>query len=196
MGRPKFYLALLHNPVYNKNMKVITTTVTNLDLHDIARASRTYGVKKYYVVNHLKSQQRLVEKMSEYWSSDFGSEYNPDRKEAFSVIDVQPQLEDAIADIENIEGEKPVVVTTDARTYPNTVGYVELREKIQQGTTPYLILLGTGWGLTKEVMDSADYILEPIYGPGEYNHLSVRSAASIILDRLLSRKKQLIEDRR
>jgi len=189
MSQPKFYLALLHNPVYNKNMKVITTTVTNLDLHDIARASRTYGVKKYYVVNHLKSQQKLVKRMSEYWSSDFGAEYNPDRKEAFSIIDVQAQLEDVIADIENIEGEKPVVVTTDARTYPNTVGYKELREKIQQGTTPYLILLGTGWGLTKEVMDSADYILEPIYGAGEYNHLSVRSAASIILDRLLSGKK-------
>jgi hypothetical protein len=34
-------------------------------------------------------------------------------------------------------------------------------------------------------MEQADYILEPIYGPGEYNHLSVRSAVAIILDRLL-----------
>ena len=43
---------------------------------------------------------------------------------------------------------------------------------------PYLILFGTGWGLTSE-------ILEPIRGKTKYNHLCVRSAVSIILDRLL-----------
>jgi hypothetical protein len=34
------------------------------------------------------------------------------------------------------------------------------------------------------MMKKFDYILEPVYGPGEYNHLSVRSAVAIILDRL------------
>ncbi|TDX51962.1 RNA methyltransferase [Orenia marismortui] len=185
MGEPKFYLALVHNPVYNKRMEVITTTVTNFDLHDIARSSRTYNVKKYYIVNHLKSQQNLVNKMREYWSGDFGSEYNPDRKEAFSVIDVKSELDDVIEDIKEIEGEDPVLVTTDARIYPNTITYKDLREKIHTEDRPYLVLLGTGWGLTKEVMTSTEYILEPVYGAGDYNHLSVRSAAAIILDRLL-----------
>ncbi len=185
MGNPRFYLALIHNPIYNKRMDIITTTVTNFDLHDIARASRTYGVKKYYVVNHLQSQKDMVNKMKDYWVGDFGAEYNPDRREAFSVIDVKSELEDAVQDIKEIEGEEPILVTTDARIYPNTLGYKELRAKIQSGDKPYLILLGTGWGLTKEVMESTDYILEPIYGPVDYNHLSVRSAASIIMDRLL-----------
>jgi len=38
--------------------------------------------------------------------------------------------------------------------------------------------------LTKEVKDDSDYVLAPIEGKG-YNHLSVRSAVAIILDRLL-----------
>ena len=54
-------------------------------------------------------------------------------------------------------------------------------ERIDQ---PYLLLLGTGWGLTEECFASADLILEPIAGNGTYNHLSVRSAAAIMLDRL------------
>ncbi|MCK4696288.1 MAG: RNA methyltransferase, partial [Candidatus Cloacimonetes bacterium] len=32
------------------------------------------------------------------------------------------------------------------------------------------------------------YILKPIKGVGNYNHLSVRSAAAIVLDRLTSEK--------
>ena len=36
-----------------------------------------------------------------------------------------------------------------------------------------------------EVMEKFDYILEPIYGPCDYNHLPVRAAVAIILDRLL-----------
>ncbi|MBM7555319.1 RNA methyltransferase [Halanaerobacter jeridensis] len=184
MAEDNFYLALLHNQVYNKNMKEITTTVTSLDLHDIARSSRTYDVKKYYVVNRLDSQQNRVQRMTNYWASDFGGEYNPDRKEAFSVIEPARKLEDVIEKIEAEEGQKPVVITTDARTYPNTISYQNLREKIETEEQPFLVLLGTGWGLTEEMMNSADYILEPIHGPGDYNHLSVRAAAAIILDRL------------
>jgi len=179
------YLALLHYPVYNKNEEVITTTVTNLDLHDIARAGRTYNINQYYVVNPLDSQQKMVEKMNDYWFSDFGAEYNPDRKEAFKVIEVKSTLEEVVTDIEAREGQSPVTVATDARTYPHTIAYENLRDKIHSEEQPYLILLGTGWGLTETVMEEADYILEPIYGPGDYNHLSVRSAAAIILDRLL-----------
>ena len=40
----KVYLALVHYPVYNKRMDVVATAVTNLDVHDIARSSCTYGI--------------------------------------------------------------------------------------------------------------------------------------------------------
>ncbi|ADL13169.1 RNA methyltransferase [Acetohalobium arabaticum] len=181
----EIYLSLIHNPVYNKNMEVITTTVTNFDLHDIARVSRTYNLDKYYIVNHLDSQQEFVKKMQNYWSSDFGAEYNSDRQEAFKVVEIKPDLEAVLNEIEAETGKEPVVIATDARKYENTIGYKDLRDDIATDQRPYLILLGTGWGLTQEVIEEADYILEPIYGRGDYNHLSVRSAASIILDRLV-----------
>ncbi|MCK8825854.1 RNA methyltransferase [Fuchsiella alkaliacetigena] len=180
-----FYIALIHNPVYNKNQKVITTTVTNLDLHDIARAGRTYDVAKYYIVNPLDSQQELVERMREYWASDFGADYNSDRQEAFSVLAIKSELTEVIAEIEEREGATPKLIASDAREYDNSIGYLELRRKIQAQDDPYLLLLGTGWGLVADLIKDTDYILEPIYGQGDYNHLSVRSAASIILDRLL-----------
>jgi hypothetical protein len=44
--------------------------------------------------------------------------------------------------------------------------------------------MGTGWGLADQVLDRVDRLLAPIQGAADYNHLSVRSAAAIILDRL------------
>lgn len=49
---------------------------------------------------------------------------------------------------------------------------------------PLVLVLGTGWGLVEEILEKADVILEPIRGMGDYNHLSVRAAAAIMLDRL------------
>ena len=60
-----------------------------------------------------------------------------------------------------------------------------MSELIKTIDYPILLLFGTGFGLTDEVMDSSYKILEPIRGNTKYNHLSVRSAVSIILDRLL-----------
>jgi tRNA (guanine37-N1)-methyltransferase len=48
---------------------------------------------------------------------------------------------------------------------------------------PFLLLFGTGHGLAQEVLERADLALPPIR-PGSYNHLSVRAACAIILDRL------------
>ena len=31
------YIGLVHYPIYNKHMEVVTTALTNYDLHDIAR---------------------------------------------------------------------------------------------------------------------------------------------------------------
>ena len=59
-----------------------------------------------------------------------------------------------------------------------------LSKQIFEDDKPYLLLFGTGWGLTDEVMSMSDYILEPIRANSKYNHLSVRAAVAIILDRL------------
>jgi len=182
------YLALVHHPVYNKNGEEITTTITNLDLHDISRAGRTYKIAGYYVVNHLKSQQALVRRMRKYWTGGKGAEFNQNRHEAFSVLRIVDFLEDATAEIEAEQGQLPVMVTTSAKSYSHTtpVSFKRLRSEIQQSERPYLILFGTGWGLSESLIADCDYLLEPVRGRGDFNHLSVRSAASIILDRLLA----------
>ena len=49
------------------------------------------------------------------------------------------------------------------------------------------MLFGTGWGLEKSILNEADYVLDSVEGIGEYNHLPVRAAIAIILDRLIAR---------
>lgn len=185
---PGVYAALIHYPVYNKRMEVVSTSVTNVDLHDLSRCAATYGVKRFFVVHPLSTQRRLVEEITSYWQEGYGSGYNSDRREAFSLVEVTDSIARAVDQILAAEGRKPKLVTTDARTFPNSINYIGLRRLIEAGEDPYLILFGTGWGLTQEEMTAADYILEPVYGTGEYNHLSVRSAVAIILDRLMGEK--------
>ncbi len=178
------YLGLVHYPVYNKNMQVVATAVTNFDIHDIARSCCTYGVKRYYVIHPLRTQQDIISRILDYWQTGYGKEYNPDRNEALSGVRLIDSIDDAIAAVAEATGRQPIVVTTDARRYPNTVPYPVLRNMLKTEDRPLLLLFGTGWGIDEEVMAKFDYILEPITGPSEYNHLCVRSAAAIILDRL------------
>jgi len=188
MGSPKaeVYIGLVHSPVYNKRGDEITTTLTNMDLHDIARVGRTYDVKKYYVINPLKSQQRLLGRMKKYWSSEYGAEYNSTRREAFDILEAVSSLQEAIDDIRDSSEDKPQLAATSARDYSDTVSFRQFREHISEAVGPFLIIYGTGWGLTREILEACDYLLEPLRGRGDYNHLSVRCAAAVILDRLLA----------
>lgn len=185
MRKSKVYIALLHHPMYNKRMDVVTTSVTNLDLHDIARVARTYNVEGFYVVHPAPNQQKLVKEILSYWQEGYGGTYNADRKEAFTILHLAETFQEVLREIEEEIGQKVITVATDARTYPNTVSYRQLKEKIFTEDHAYLLLFGTGWGMEKDQMLQADYILEPIAVDSDYNHLSVRSAVSIIIDRLL-----------
>lgn len=178
------YLGLVHYPVYNKNMQVVATAVTNFDIHDIARTCATYDIKRYYVVHPSAAQKEIIEKILDYWQNGYGQIYNPDRSVALANVCLLEDIRAVVEDIKLKTGKLPIVATTDAREYENTVGYAKLREKLKAGQ-PLLLLFGTGWGIESSVMAEFDYILEPIRGTGEYNHLCVRSAAAIILDRLL-----------
>jgi tRNA (guanine37-N1)-methyltransferase len=185
---PKFlYVALLHYPVYDKNGKVVTTAVTNMDIHDIARSARTYGAKGFYVLTPVKALQKLALKIITHWEQGYGSQYNQTRKEALSLVRLKDTLDDVIMDVEQECGNKPQLVVTSARCGGKRTSFAEFGEMLGKERKPFLILLGTGWGLADSVLSQADYILEPIEGRTGYNHLSVRSAAAIILDRLLGK---------
>lgn len=185
MRKSKVYIALLHHPMYNKRMDVVTTSVTNLDLHDIARVARTYNVDGFYVVHPAANQQKLIKEILSYWQEGYGGTYNADRKEAFTILHLAETLQEVLQEIAGETGQKVMTVATDARIYPNTVSYQHLKNEIFTEENVYLLLFGTGWGMEQALMMQADFILEPIAVDSDYNHLSVRSAVSIIIDRLL-----------
>jgi hypothetical protein len=178
------YLALLHHPVLDKNGAVVTTALTNLDVHDIARSARTYGVRRFFIVHPVRTLQLLAQKIMEHWETGYGSTYNLTRKDALRLVAMEVDLDGVLIALERETGQRPVIVATSARGGPDRLSFEALRQRRQADPTPYLIILGTGWGLTPEVMGRVDLTLEPIVGPSDYNHLSVRSAAAIILDRL------------
>lgn len=186
--REKIYLGLVHSPVYNKNGEVVATSVTNFDIHDISRSCRTFDIKKYFIITPVDAQIELTKRIMGYWQVGVGKEYNKDREEAFGRTDVVVSIASAIEEVEKAEGKRPVVITTSAKNYPNSISYKGLSEKIFEDDNVYLLLFGTGFGMTEEVMDMADFILDPIRGSAQYNHLSVRAAVAIILDRLLGEK--------
>jgi hypothetical protein len=184
------YVALVHGPVRNKHGEPITTAVTGLNLHDIARAVTTYGGAGYYLVTPLAAQQALVRRMMDHWREGHGADYNPTRKAALEGVRIADTLDDAVADVAGREGTPPRIVATSARERPGVprVDYAGLRADLAAGKGPVLLVFGTGWGLMAEVLEAADVLLPPLSGPagpGGFNHLSVRSAVSIVLDRLL-----------
>jgi len=180
----RLYIGLLHYPVYNKNNQTIASAITNLDLHDLSRLSITYGAKGFFVITPLDDQRMLAERIILHWTNGYGARYNVDRKEAFKITYIARSLEEAIEKIREIEGEKPILIATDASkrarasiTFSRTIEILNSKKTV-------FILFGTAWGLHEEVIDMADFMLEPIRGKNDYNHLSVRTAAGIILDRL------------
>lgn len=183
MTRPGVYLALLHHPIRDKTGRTITTSVTNLDLHDLARTARTYGLRGYYVVTPIEAQRALVAHVLSYWREGRGGERVPQRAEALSIVHAVPSLDDALADVRAREGTDPVLMTTCARDRRSSVSYDIARGELAARTRPALLVFGTGYGLADEVVARAEVHLAPVR-PSGYNHLPVRSAVSIILDRL------------
>jgi hypothetical protein len=182
--RANLAIALLHYPVYNKLHEVVTTALTNLDLHDIARSSRTFGLDRFYIVTPSSDQRALAQRITGHWQEGWGAAYNPDRKEALDIVRVCDTLAEATIDFQTGFTEPVKTVITGAANRPGSISCQDFRQMLANSGSPFLLLLGTGWGLTEACFDTADHILKPIAGAGIYNHLSVRSAAAIMLDRL------------
>ncbi len=177
----KLSVALIHYPVLNRNGDIIASAVTNLDIHDIARACRTYGVHRYYIVTPNRQQQDLVRELTAHWTSGPGGRTNPDRKEALELVRLAGSLEEIKAELCS-----PALYATTASYTDNCLEWAELRKKIEMGEENNILLLfGTASGLAKSVLMESNRTLCPISGPTPYRHLSVRSAVAVGLDRLL-----------
>ncbi|MGB9855642.1 MAG: RNA methyltransferase [Caldisericum exile] len=183
----KLYMALLHYPAYNKNKEIVATSIVIHDLHDMSRAARTYGVKTFYVVQPMEEQKKVVSRIVHFWQT-VGYEYNPNRLDAISVMDVKDSLFDVIKEIERKEGEKPLIIGTSAKEREKLVTY-EFVSRELKNNHPVLVCFGTGWGIPEEFERNFDGFFPPIVGITDFNHLSVRSATSIILDRIINTYK-------
>lgn len=181
---PDLLVALVHHPVYDKHRKVVTTAVTNIDVPDIARSCRTYGAVGFYVVTPVDALRGLVRRVILHWEADEQRDYNRSRNEALALVRLESDLEGVGIDIERRYGCLPRRFATSARRQGSPITFAEMQEKLAEPGPPWLMLLGTGSGLTDEIVEQCDALVEPIVGPTDYNHLSVRAAAGILLDRL------------
>jgi len=181
------FLALIHHPVVDRNGRIVTSAITSLDIHDIARSAHTYDVKRAYIVHPIAEQRDFAATVIDHWRFDFGRVFDGRRREALETIKIVDTLDDAIVDASAVAGVRPSIVHTSARTSGGMMT-AELRQKMEASDAPpVMILLGTDFGLAPSVIERADIVLNAILGPGDYNHLSVRAAVSIILDRLRGR---------
>lgn len=211
MSVPPVYLVLLHSPVLNRKGEQVATSVTNMDIHDISRSARTFGLKGYFLVTPIQDQHEVVEQILGYWRSESSLKHHPDRATAVSLVRLARDFDEVKAAIRAAHGEDPEVVLTDARPHPNSVSYADYRRELwspaRENGRPVALVFGTGWGVSEAFYPEVHRILAPVYGPEGveagrrspsdreecpatrqnegYNHLSVRAAAAIILDRLL-----------
>jgi hypothetical protein len=177
-------VALVHYPVVDREGRIITTAITNLDLHDIARSACTYGVSDLLIVHPVAAQRELAERVRSHWVEGSGAKRIPTREPAMRLLRVVAALDDvyeALGGRDSIE-----VVATTARTEGRRcTTFASARERVHAASGTVLLLFGTGWGLAPDLLDGADVLLEAIAGSTGYNHLSVRAACAIALDRLL-----------
>lgn len=173
---------------------MIATSVTALDVHDVSRACRTYGIGRFYVTTPLKAQQELVKRIFRHWVEGPGGELNPSRKKALARLRVTDTLENVLQEFRGA-GKEIRTVATGAKKTRGSLPYSEFWKKTKNDEN-LLFVFGTGWGLERSLVRNADYILDPVVGVGSFNHLPVRSAVSIILDRLFGREGMRSVERR
>ncbi len=179
----KIYLGLVHHPILDKRGEKITTSVTNLDIHDIARSCRTFGVSKYFIITPIEKQHELVNDILSYWNKDFANAYNPDRADALSFIEVKNSFEESLRAIQDETGLEALIAVTGANFTESDGSIKDLESLAAKHKRPIFLIFGTGWGLHPELLEQKDFSVFPIKGIAQdgYNHLSVRSAVAIYL---------------
>ena len=178
------YVMEVHYPVLDKRGEKSSTAITGMDLHDIARACRTYGIKKYLLVTPLQQQREMAQKIVTHWTEGWGASYNHDRSEAFSTLKIFASVNRALKWVREREKIEPFKIATTAKSVGGAVHWLSLKRRILEEDLAPVFIFGTGWGLHQDVIDDADSVMTPIAGGlDSWNHLSVRSAVSITLDR-------------
>lgn len=179
----KLGLALVHYPIRDQAGNIVATSITNFDIHDIARASRTYGVDHYYIIHPAQEQLMFVSRVLDHWRVGKGKKFNPMRRTALTMVELVASLAEAVRHMDSDNLQVVATSAQDSDLIPQW-SFKETRKKMEEKDT--LLVFGTGFGLSSEALAQCQACIEPIrgFGPEDYRHLSVRSAVSICLDRL------------
>lgn len=181
----------MHYPTLDRQGDLVATNITHFDIHDIARACRVYGIDRYYLVHPIKEQLMFVERVLDHWRTGDGVKFNPMRKTALTSVYTAENIDKLKTHWGYPEAK---MIATHARHLPGQkrFSFKQFRAELhsEEQANPYILIFGTGFGLTAEFMKNCDAILDPIKGSSEddYRHLSVRSAVSICLDRILGQE--------
>ncbi len=176
------YIGLVHYPVLNSRGETTAVSLTNLDIHDIARISKTYSLGGFFLITPIEDQKLLAKRLLHHWLKGPGKGANPHREEALRLVHIVDSVEDAKEYIQKNTGNPPIVFATSARDEGN-MPCIRLKETLEENVV--LLLFGTGHGLAPTILKESSGILRPIRAFDHYRHLSVRSAVSIIIDRIL-----------
>ena len=180
------YIGLLHFPMRNRRGEIVATAMTSMDVHDIARTARTYGVVRYFVITPLASQQQIAWRIRGFWTEREQAMEGSRRGEALELVMVATSLEETVSWIEEAEGDCPILIATSARPQQaQCISYAQLKDVVHNEKRPAYIVFGTGWGMADELIEACDCVLPPIEERADFNHLSVRAAAAIVLDRVV-----------
>jgi hypothetical protein len=178
-------IALVHYPILDAKGGTVTSAITNLDVHDLARSARTYGCSDYFLVHPIAAQRVLVGRICDHWRDGSSGKRIPDRKTALELVRTVASLEEACGAMGG-RAAVEVWVTAARSVSAAPLTSTEARARLEGDGKPVLLLFGTGWGLASAVIDGADQAIAPLRATEQtgYNHLSVRAACAILLDRL------------
>ena len=88
-----------HYPVVNKRGDSIASALTTIDMHDIARAGKTFGIRGFFIVTPLEDQKKLAREVIDHWVCGVGGQLNPFRKQALELITIVTSFSDAVEEI-------------------------------------------------------------------------------------------------
>lgn len=183
------HLVLRHDQVLGRNQQVIHASITQVDLHDFCRLTMTYGLGGFHCVSVMEEQHRICREILTYWQEGAGKQYNPDRVQALSGLCLHRSFADVVSDIAEKSGKAPIILGTSAKPHEKCLAMEEALDIIKGSGRPTLVQFGTSWGLSQDQLHRCDGVLPPIDGYDGYNHLSVRCAAAIIVDRLFNQTR-------
>ena len=95
------HLALVHHPTVDRTGKVITTALTNFDIHDLARSSMTFGLAGYHIVTPITSQRDKAAYVAKLWMDDAQGEH---RASALQLVRTADSIETVIEELTGRDG--------------------------------------------------------------------------------------------